>query len=459
MKKTKIVIQVLLISIIVFCILLLPSVIFHTSVTKFILTKISFVTPLIVLSFILSFILTKSRIAGIIVILSFVLFISLISILIENIENEYEEKVVWNSTEDSFTTDFIVGKQGLFYLKAQINGATGLFLFDTGCSLTSVSEKYISNENIKLKPYTITDVNGIKQTKHTFMVKWFELGDMGIERLKVYPSDTLSMTSPNGVHFKQDRILGIIGNNIISKFIWDFDLIKRRVTISNNKDYCNSISDSLAINLVSRNTHKEIPVQINSEDKLLILDFGCSSPIVISESIPNRNVLNKNMGTFSGERSKGALSHLDSINGVRDNSGGFIDIKLGNYKFKKIKCIKNDHVDLLGIPFVWSFERVVLDFSNNKSYFISDNFTSSEFGVKKHNWQSIVNKSKIMTLYAKPNGTLIKMEKDSMEVRYVVFGLTKLYKNNGGLDSIFCQDSIHMPNGQTINGPITMKLN
>jgi len=459
MKTTKHITPTLLITIIVFCILLLPSVIINISVTKFILTKISFVIPLIVISLILSFTLRKSRIAGIIATLSFVLFITLISIIIENFENEYEEKVVWNSTENSFTTDFLVGKQGRLYLEAQINDVTGLFLFDTGCSLTSVNEKHITKKNIKLERYTIRDVNGIKQTKNTFMVKRFELGNIGIERLKVYPSDSLSWTSPEGINFKQDSVLGIIGNNIISKFVWDFDLIKHRVTVSNKKDYCNSIPDSLAIDLVSKNSHKEIAVQINGKDKILILDFGSTLPIILSDSIPNRNVPKNNNATFSGKRVKGALSHLDSINSKQNSSGGFVHIKLGNVEFKEIKCIKNDNIDLLGIPFVWSFERVVLDFGNNKSYFISDNFEASEFGVKKHNWQSIVNERKIMKLYAKPSGTKIMIEKDSMKIQYIVYGYTKLYKNNGGIDSIYCQDSLHMPNGQTLNGPITTKIN
>lgn len=459
MKYTKIVTQTLLISIIIFGILILPVVIFNISFTKFILTKISFVIPFVVLSLIFSFTLIKSRIAGIIVILSFVLFLSLISIVIKNSESEYEEEVLWSSNVDEFTTDFIVGKQGYLYFKAQINNVTGLFLFDTGCSLTSVNEKFITNGSMKRNRHTISDSNGMKQTKHSHIVNKFELGNIEIRNLKTYPLDSLTWTSSDGIFFEQDSVIGVLGNNIISKFIWDFDFLNQCVTISNNKNYCDTISDSLSINLVSKNNCKEIPVIINQTDKLLLLDFGCSSPIILSDSIPERKELNKKAATFSQKRGKGALSHLDSINNNQTINGSFVDIKLGKFEYKKIRCANNNHSNLLGIPFIWSFERVVLDFSNNKTYFISENNEASKFSIKNHNWQSIINKGEIIELYSKPDGTLIKMENQSMEVRYMVFGHTKLYKNKGRLDSMFCQDSIHLPNGQTINGPITIKLN
>ncbi|WP_167605817.1 retropepsin-like aspartic protease [Maribellus sediminis] len=425
---------------------------------KFVFTKIVIVIPLVILSLVFSFTLLKSRVAGITVVLSFAFFMSLVSIVIGTIEKDYEEEVVWSLNADKFTSDFTVGNEGHLYLKAQINGAPGLFLFDTGCGVTVVNEKYISNGSLKWKHLTIKDANGIRQNKPSHIVREFELGDISIRNLKTYPLDSLTWTSSDGIFFGHDSVVGVLGNDIISKFTWDFDLLNQCVTVSNNKAYCSTLSDSLAIDLVSKNNVKEIPVFINETAKMLLLDFGCSSPIILSDSIPQGKESEKEKITFYQARGKGGLNHLDSINN-QTIDGSFVDIKFGKYEYNNIRCVNNNHADLLGIPFIWSFERVVLDFPNNKSYFISANLNASQFSVKNHSWQSVIDNDNTIELYPKPGGTVISIESESKQVNYVAFGYTKLYKQKGRVYRMFCQDSVRLPDGKTINGPVTMELN
>ena len=227
------------------------------------------------------------------------ILLSLVLILIiflikkkERINNE-TDNVQWNSPNESITLDFIVGKNGHLYLEGQMNGTTGLFLFDTGAEISFINEKYITDENLKLESYTIDDAKDLKQARNLYKVKDFELGAIKIKDISVFPADSLMWKETKGFFYNQDSVIGVIGNNIISKFIWDFDMVNRLVTISNSRSYCNSIPDSLAIPLISIKDHKEILVRINGKLKRLTLDFGSHFPITLSDSIPNNEKSNK----------------------------------------------------------------------------------------------------------------------------------------------------------------------
>jgi len=397
----------------------------------------------------------KNRTVGATLILLLVFTVSGFVLILKQFENDAREKVSWNSSNDRFITNFIVGEGGHIYIKAVVNNIAGLFLFDTGAELSAVNEKYVTGKNMKLPPVILTDAKGIKQIKNLYIVKFFELGPIRIKRLHVYPTDSLAWTDPKGFHYKQDSILGIIGCNIISKFVWDFDLIKKRVTVSRSKTYSKNIPDSLAIQLVSKNNHKDIVAQINGQHKQLTLDFGSAFPISLSDSIPNRSL--KKKITYSHSKIS-AFNYLDTTNII--SSGSFVDVKLGAYEFKEIKCFENDSSDLLGIPFVWSFERVVIDFIQSKTYFIGKNDKVSNYGVHKHNYDSFWKATGIIDMKCKPEGTpFIIIEKDSTSVRYVLYGSVQFYKNNDKLDSIFCNDSLRLPNGQMKHGPFTLKSN
>jgi len=455
MKYSTKITQTLLVAVIIFCLITLPAAIFNLSFAIFLLSTIPYLIAVGILSLFLSMIFGINRILGAAMVLVPVIFFSMILFVIKGMEKEDAETMSWNSPNDSFATDFIVGKQGHIYLNARINDTTGLFLFDTGCELSFANEKFVANKKMKRHLYTILDVEALKQTKNLYKVKSFELGAIGVQNMQVYPTDSISWTNPRGIHYKQDSVLGIIGNNIISKYIWDFDMVNRRVTISNNKTYCSNLPDSLAINLISSDNHKEIPVEINGKCKKLILDFGCSFPITISDSIPNRKITEKN--EFGSQNISGLLSHLDSA-GAESSNFYFAHIKLDVHEFEQIKCFEKAHLNLLGIPFVWAFERVVLDFNNNKSFFISRNDSVGDFGVTKYNRQSVMNANGIIYMECKPEGMPFIFETDSTRIRYVLYGNLRLYKNNNRLDSIFCSDSLKLPDGRIQYGPFTLDL-
>lgn len=377
MNTKKIIIRLLL-AILIFGIFLIPSAIFNLSFARFILTNVPYLVIFGVFSLILSFTIGKNKKLGGLLILFFLSFISFIVIIIKIIDSQDAEKVEWNSPDDSFSIDFVVGNQGHIYLNATVNDTSGLFLFDTGAGISNVNEKFVVDRKMKLHPYTINDANGIQQTKNLFKVNSFELGAIDIKRLHVYPNDSLTWTVPKGIFYKQDSVIGVIGNNIISKFIWDFDLINKRVTISKSKKYCKDMPDSLSVKLFSNNGNKDIPVKINGVKKMLTFDFGAVSPLYLSDTIPYQLETNKKRGS---QNTIGVLNHLDST-GRKESNFDFVDVELGAYKFNEIQCFENEHSDLLGIPFIWAFERVVIDYLNGKAYFITENDNEDDFSVK-----------------------------------------------------------------------------
>lgn len=353
------------------------------------------------------------------------------------LNSQKTDEIVWNSPNESFTTDFIVGKSGLFYLQAKVNNVNGLYLFDTGCTTTEVNTYILPKESETKRRYTVRDSYGNKQTKNLHEINSFELGDLLIKKLDVFPADSIpdDYISNNSI---QDKKLGIIGNNIISEFVWDFDLVNRRVTISKDNNYCKNIQDSLAVKLVSKNNLKEIPLLINGKNKNLVLDFGCSAPIIVTDSIQDSGT-----NIF--------LNNLDI------NNYDFADVQFGDNIFSEIKCIKNKHVNLFGIPFIWAFKRVILDYNNDKIYFISKSDSKTNYSVNKYKL-SYINANSTITMETKPNGLKFVVGNDSNQKKYRLFGRIKLYQNNNKLDSILCLDSLYMPNGQLKNGPTTIKV-
>lgn len=433
-------------AILIFGIFLIPSAIFNLSFARFLLSYVPYLGLISGISLVSALIIRKNKRAGSLIILITLSFISFILVIINILENQDEEKVEWNSSNNSFTIDFVVGRNGHIYFEASVNDTSGLFLFDTGAAISVVNEKFVVERNVRLHPYTLTDSKGIQQTKNLYKVNNFLLGDIEIKRLQVYPKDSITWTEPKGIFYKQDSIIGVIGNNIISKFIWDFDLMNKKVTISKSKKYCRAIPDSLSVPLLSNNENKDIPVKINGVEKMLTLDFGSSGSLSISDSIPNKLISNKS--AFS-QNTIGAFNHLDSTKRERRNID-FVDVEFGSFSFNEVMCSENDQSDLLGLPFIWAFERVIIDYKNDKVYFINENRNLGGRGEIIFGRYNIWNNASEI----KRDSTTIIISKDNYEKRYVFYGRLTLYQSRSGIDSIYYRDSL-FTDGKIRHGPST----
>ncbi|MCW3787140.1 S41 family peptidase [Plebeiibacterium sediminum] len=285
---------------------------------------------------------------------------------INNLTN-YKETIQWRNNTNCFTIPFETDRNGRILINTTVNEHTGLFLFDTGANYTCVNEKYVTSEDLYVGNHVISDVDGVKSEDDFYKMKHLGLGAVEFLHCKVTATDSTTWKHPLGCFYLQDSILGIIGDNIISKFIWDFDLNNKRVTVSSENDYCNSLADTIAIPLERVKKSMYIPIEINNQVKKLMLDFGFAGSLQITDSILFEQKYFKNKEYY--EPSFGYLTHLEDE--IHAYNFDFVNVKLGNQHFEKIKCTENCQSNLAGISLVWSFERVVLDYLHQKVYFIS----------------------------------------------------------------------------------------
>ncbi len=295
----------------------------------------------------------------------------------------------------SFTLPFKTDDNGCIYIEAIIHDNTGLFMFDTGASKTSINEKYITKKDKTIGTTTTTDVNQNKREETIHRLKHLALGAVDVH-CKVVAADSTTWIHPRGCFYHQDSIYGIIGDNVISKFIWDFDLNNKHVTLSSDSSYCKMLADTIAISLERLNKSMYFPILINDQVKKLMLDFGCAGTLQITDSIPSEQKYFKTKEFY--ELSFGYLSHLEDE--IHAYNYDFVNVELGNHRFEKIKCTENTKVNLAGISLVWSFERVVLDYLNQKVYFISRRkdkscpYTAERFSEQQYNFKKDVFTSK-----------------------------------------------------------------
>lgn len=388
------------------------------------------------------------------------IFISLLFVL-QNFKSAEEEKVHWNSTQDSFLLDFIVRKGGVILMKAKVNGVPGLFVFDTGAAFTVVNEKFIQDADKRTESITMFDANKLNQSGDKVRIKDFQLGGMQLYNLIVVPLDSAAWTHKKGIFHGDDIIVGIIGNNLISKFVWDFDLQQKKVTVSRNREYCAAIPDSLGIDLVPFSHRMKMPVYINGFEKMLVLDFGSIPPIILSDSVAVEE--SDELGKINAPQStRGMLSHIDTVNG-RTHNGKFTDVRLGDNEFSDILCLENAKSDLIGIPFIWSFERVILDYNHQKSYFISRKRKDAPHGaesVSRENLSThLLRNSTVTTFYSNSEGMVLHINRDSVTQKYISFGKLLMYRSQNSTkpDSIICCDSVLLPDGSMKYGPFKIE--
>jgi len=394
-----------------------------------------------------------------------------------NISNNYNiHKASWESYQDYFNVNFVVGKEGHLYLKAKINNKNGLFLFDTGADISLVNEKLLPENYDEERFLTLTDSKGIKQKKRIVKLDSFRLGSIKIKNIKMYPADSSSWTDSKGTFFKNDSVIGVIGNNIIKNYVWDFNMVEKTVTISKSRKYCNNIPDSNAVDLISSDNSWYIPVLINDTQKKLTLDFGCSSPINISDTISLKRKFNIKGMTYK-QNSLSAFNHLNP-NKKSESDINFVDVSFGTNKFRRIKCFEKTESDLFGIPFIWSFERVVLNFNHDKAYFISRSDSVGKFGVVNisNNFRAFSLAMALNMNEGKAEVTLrndIKMpikwitnKNDTLSGEYKMYGNVIFYgsrKNpkveNYSIDSIVSLDSLILPDGINTYGHYTIDCN
>ncbi|WP_111709831.1 hypothetical protein [Lutibacter citreus] len=332
--------------------------------------------------FVLFFIKKKKYFYSTITIL---LLITLLNFLINNSKHNHsnlfsEHLTTWSNTEHTTTIPFYSSESGHIYLKAKIGNETKYIAFDTGAELCGFNEKYnvLKNDTLFIMP--IIDSNGKKNKMKIHKLKNLSFGALAFKKNHFVSMSSDIWEKKCGIFYNQDSIAGVLGNNIINCFVWDFDMLNKTVSIS-EKTKLQNISKAVIIPLNEIDKKNwVVKIKINGEKKKVILDSGCDATLFIKDTL---NISKNYKYLISSNTSKGLFSYKDCMEkndstevlfkNKKTTRNIFVNLKIDNTLFKDILIKDSSSNNLLGVPLFWEFERVVLNFPNKMMYLFNKN--------------------------------------------------------------------------------------
>lgn len=376
----------------------------------------------------------------------------------------------WSSPKDTLLIPFTVGEAGRIYIKARVNDTTGLFLFDTGSDLCIVNETLVKNPVESSEDHMITDAQGISQRKKQVIIDRLQISDIVCKEVLFWPADSASW-GQKGMFKGKEEVLGIIGNTFITNFVWDFDMLSHTITLTRAAHALNPINEETILPFQFVDKHWKFPVSINGEEKLILLDFGHTTPLQVEETVLKDK--HTKYGSIKSI-SESALAHTLADSMQKDSVFYFLakNISLGNQSFDSLFCFEKAYSSLLGMPFIWAFERVVLDYPQEKIYLMKKQANPGKFDVRTINHQ-FHQKIQIAGIQAGAQGYFnmrikyyadhiaptITENQDTVMAKYKVYGKARYWgRNLYDIDSIQCMDSVLLPNGNIQYAPFTIEM-
>lgn len=435
----------------------------------------------IAISFLIGIFLRKIRF------LSIPLFIATLSLLVFTGYREYNKKhkknillnhtTNWKNPEHSSSIPFFVHSSGHIYIKTELLGEKKYLVFDTGADNCALNEKY-NTSNI-LKTSNITDSQAKKNKVQYFTLDSLSLGELNFKQLSYGSLKKKIWGSKCGIFYKQDSVAGILGNNVINNFVWDIDMIKHTMQIS-DQPFKEKTTSAKVVPLINIGMGWNVEIQIDGKLKKVKLDSGSNGILSLKDSIHFPKTYTNLISKVS--KSKGIFSYMDcdgneikidttesSINKRNISRRVFADLYIADTIYKNTLVSDNKPIDLIGIPIFWEYERVVLDFLSKKMYLINPTKSKNSFQLSK---KSINGRSAMKIESIKKNGyfessfnkvllinTQSKKTKDTVIFKFI--GKMKCYAHQINSKSIKMDSIIGMGTvlNTSIAGPINLKLN
>ncbi|GEM_PF-6376090 len=392
----------------------------------------------------------------------------IILILVIPSQKHYPFKMEGDSCIIPFTTD----DNGYIYISARFNDTTGIFFVDTGSDISGIKESLLNRRDTTFR-LKLSDAQKIQDRKKMIRAKNFDLGEVEFPHIKVWPLDNESWLDKGFFNNKQN-LVGVIGSDILSHFICEFDMEKYRIVLHKPKKNHSILSDSTSIPLRRYGKGYTLEIQIDSLTQMVKFDSGCSTPLVLKDTISSDF---ENFKIFGGTQ-KTFFNHLKNDS---SNSGSFNfciakNINLANDTIKSAICVEKADANLFGVPFFWSYKKVIADYPNQKISFIEQRNELKRFDVGTHlvNFQinAILLKRKLAKLtidssfpyYPNPaeknNHELNYRVPVNVSVQYNIYGYSRWYGNSlNELDSIVCLDSVLLPNREMVYGKYKIETN
>ena len=365
---------------------------------------------------------------------------------------------------------FTVGKSGRIYLEATVNDTTGLFVFDTGSGQCIIHETLVKNAVETSEDFMLTDAQGISQPKKRIFVDRFQVKDIVSTNVLFWPADSTTWHR-KGIFEDRKEVAGVIGNTFLTNFVWDFDMVNHTVTLARSVKALEEINNETALPFHQIDHNWNLPVTINGDEKLVTLDFGCIAPLLLRDTIP---LDKKKIHGWSKTTLGTAFAHTLADSVQKDTLFHFLaeNVSLGNQSFDSVMCHEQTHVNVLGMPFIWAFERVVLDYPGKKIYLINRQTEAGKFDVrtisqryrasmKSENFKA--GEKGYFKLHTKYHADFIvpahTESEDTVKEKYRVYGKARYWgRSMQDLDSIQCMDSVLLPNGNIQYAPFTIDM-
>lgn len=270
------------------------------------------------------------------------------------------------SAENRFTVPYdVVG--GKIRVEASINGNKKFFIFDTG-GQTTISYKYFRELGLKLSDsIRITDSNSNKKFISTAKINSFSFADT---KYKIADVRTLVLDANNSIFDCYDCD-GLIGNDILSKFIIEIDSRTKTITFKTPDE---PINISLR-KMLKFNDGSVMPVfKVSIADGTLIdvlFDTGSKPLFVLKASEYDRLIENNAIS----EKTTGVGIETMGVNGIATSQplkkAEISSFNIGMSKFESISTsVSTPPESLIGIDLL-QYGKVTIDYSRSRFYFES----------------------------------------------------------------------------------------
>jgi predicted aspartyl protease len=276
--------------------------------------------------------------------------------------NLYKEgSINWNSNNHSTIIPFYSSKSGHLFIKTKINEEIKYLGFDTGAGISALNEKYINSKTEDVI-YIINSQNE-KYSHEIHKINKLSLGNIDFRQISYIPLQIREWDNSKGIFNSlknKDSIGGILGNNIINSFVWDFDMNSTSVKITDHK-FSEKTSNATIIPLTKSEMSWKVEIKVNDKSKDVVLDTGSSLILSMTDSLPVYK---------DGFKITRSGNGINSYKGNSENreAVSFVDLKIGDLLFKETIISSESKSNLLGIPLFWEYERIVLDFIDHKMY-------------------------------------------------------------------------------------------
>jgi hypothetical protein len=256
------------------------------------------------------------------------------------------------------------------------------FILDTGAP-TSLMESYANRESFKRKESSMNQVavgDGAKQVSNDMLQEplIFKLGD-----IEILQKHTL-VNRGTPADFDCTGAVGLIGSNMLSKFVVSLDFAHNTLTLI-NKDEADRIKISgynykLSFFPLFFQNNPLVSIVVNNEEYSGVFDTGFSGDIMLTtDSTDDKLKIRTDGGKIRQFETYAAISNIRGILKTQGTCWSWPKATITNEDKKplatgNISILKTGKQKLdftMGIDYMRQFDRIVIDWKSNNIYFFN----------------------------------------------------------------------------------------